>query len=175
MTLEASKDLLKASKIDYLKWKAHVAHINKIVIVHSSWYPEIISSLVNTAKGQFLEMGVNPQVFECIQVSGSWELPLVIQETVNNSKEKIDMVLALGCVVKGSTPHFDILCQTVAQSLMKVQLELKVPLAFGVLTVNTLEEAQQRANKGSEAAEAAFRSWIAIREATMTRNMKEQK
>ena len=72
-------------------------------------------------------------------------------------------VIVLGCVVKGETPHFDILCSSVTSALMNLQLETRTPMGFGLLTVNSVEQAVARSNKGAEAAEAALRSWISLK------------
>lgn len=160
MTIEASKELLAKATQDLKEYREKFSKIKNVQIVYTSWYPEIISSLRESTQAFLLECGVPASSIQETRVSGSWELPLVVQEASN--AQKSDLIITLGCVVKGATPHFDILCQAVSTGLMTVQLKSQTPLGFGVLTVNTLVEAQARADKGSEAAEAALRSWIAI-------------
>ena len=90
---------------------------------------------------------------------GAVEIPLVAQRLART--RKFDAIITLGSVIRGGTPHFDYVCSIVSQGLVQVSLELDVPIAFGVLTVDTIEQAIERAgtktgNKGSEAAMSAL-------------------
>ena len=89
---------------------------------------------------------------------GAWELPLVAQEIARAGS--VDAIIALGAVIRGETPHFDYICSECAAGLSRVSLQYALPVAFGVLTCDTVEQAQARSgdnaeNKGSEAAIAA--------------------
>lgn len=96
---------------------------------------------------------------EVVTVSGSWELPMAAKAVA--STKKPDAIIALGAVIRGDTPHFDFVAGEAASGLMAVQLETGIPVAFGVLTTNTVEQATDRAggkdgNKGYDAAITAI-------------------
>ncbi len=93
------------------------------------------------------------------RVPGSFELPLTAQALAQS--HAYDAVVCLGCLIRGDTPHFEYISSAVSQAIMQVGLETGVPVIFGVLTTNTLEQARERArpgpgNKGAEAALAAL-------------------
>jgi 6,7-dimethyl-8-ribityllumazine synthase len=92
---------------------------------------------------------------EVVKVPGSWELPLAAKTIAEHKKP--DAIIAIGAVIRGDTPHFDYVAGQAASGLMAVQLETGIPVAFGVLTTNTMEQAMDRAggkdgNKGYDAA-----------------------
>jgi 6,7-dimethyl-8-ribityllumazine synthase len=94
-----------------------------------------------------------------VKVPGSWELPLAAKTIAE--RKKTDAIIALGAVIRGDTPHFDYVAGQTASGLMTVQLETGIPVAFGVLTTNTIEQAADRAggkdgNKGHDAAMTAI-------------------
>lgn len=93
-----------------------------------------------------------------IRVPGSFEIPLAVKQAA--ASEKYDGIVALGCVVRGETPHFDYISRVVSEGLQSVALEMGIPIGFGVLTVLTVEQAMERSgesgNKGFEAATAAL-------------------
>ncbi len=96
---------------------------------------------------------------DVIWAPGAFELPLVVQRLV--AKGNYDAVIALGCVIRGGTPHFDYVASEVAKGLASVSLDSGVPVAFGILTTDNVEQAVDRAgtkmgNKGSEAALSAL-------------------
>jgi 6,7-dimethyl-8-ribityllumazine synthase len=96
---------------------------------------------------------------EVVKVPGSWELPLAAKTIAE--RKKPDAIIALGAVIRGDTPHFDYVAGQAASGLMAVQLETGIPVAFGVLTTNTIEQAADRAggkdgNKGYDAAITAI-------------------
>ena len=96
---------------------------------------------------------------EVVKVPGAWELPLTARTIAEHRKP--DAIIALGAVIRGDTPHFDYVAGQAASGLMAVQLETGIPIAFGVLTTNTIEQAIDRAggkdgNKGYDAAITAI-------------------
>lgn len=130
------------------------AHL-KIGIVVSQWNAEITEALLEGAQTALVAAGVKKRNIQVITVPGSFELPLAAQRLVRH--KRIDGVIALGCVIKGETPHFDYICQAVSQGIMRVGLDSAKPVAFGVLTVLNKIQALDRAggklgNKGEEAA-----------------------
>ena len=101
-----------------------------------------------------------------IRVPGSFELPLVAKRAAET--DNFDAIVALGCVMRGETPHFEYISQAVSLGLQQVALETGLPVAFGVLTVDTVEQAMDRSgeagNKGTEAALTALEMINVLRE-----------
>ena len=115
----------------------------------------IVESLVEGAIDTLQRHGVADKDIEIVRVPGAFELPVMVQAMANSGK--YESVIALGAVIRGSTPHFDIVAGECAKGLSSVQLSTGVPVGFGVLTVDTIEQAIERAgtkagNKGAEAA-----------------------
>lgn len=127
----------------------------KIGIVVSSWNSEITEALFEGARNTLAAAGIRKRNMILSRVPGSFELPLAAKWMAD--QKGIDGVIALGCVIQGETPHFDYICQAVANGLMKVNLSSGKPVAFGVLTTLNKKQAEERAggkwgNKGEEAA-----------------------
>ena len=127
----------------------------KIAIAVSSFNPEITEGLLSSAKDYLTQMKVEYQVY---QVPGAFELPLLAYALTSH----FDGVIALGCVIKGETRHFEIISDTCAQGLMKVGLKTGKPISFGVLTTYTEEQARARLDKGKEAAEGCLLSILTL-------------
>ncbi|KAA9339979.1 6,7-dimethyl-8-ribityllumazine synthase [Adhaeribacter soli] len=128
-------------------------------LVVAEWNKEITDSLCRAAYDTLIKHGALPQNIHRNTVPGSYELPLAAQYLA--SSNEIDAVICLGVVIKGETKHDDYINHAVAQGLMQVSLRFNKPVIFGVLTTNTLEQAQARSggnygNKGVEAAVAAI-------------------
>ncbi len=103
--------------------------------------------------------GVSPEQIEIVRVPGSYELPLIVQRMCNTGR--YDAILALGCVIRGGTPHFEYVASETSKGLASVMLDQEIPVAFGVLTTDSIEQAIERAgtkagNKGSDAALSAL-------------------
>lgn len=129
-------------------------------IVVSEWHPEITHALYEGCMKTLLERGAKAENLHTAQVPGSFELPLGAQLLAGSWK--LDAVICLGCVIKGETEHYDYINRSVASALSQLSLVSSKPFIFGVLTPNTLEQAQERAggkygNKGVEAAVTAIR------------------
>lgn len=132
----------------------------KIAIITSDWNEDITYSLRDACIKTLVEAGVPKDSIFLEQVPGAYEL--VYGTTLANAKHKPDAVIALGCVIKGETDHDKYINQAVASGLMQLNLMLKKPVVFGVLTPNTKQQALDRAggshgNKGVEAAHTALR------------------
>ncbi|HPJ48525.1 MAG: 6,7-dimethyl-8-ribityllumazine synthase [Thermovirgaceae bacterium] len=125
-----------------------------------SRFNELISSrLLEGAKDFLLRHDVQAQDIEVAWVPGAWELPLVARESALTGN--YDAIIALGAIIRGDTPHFDYVASEVSKGLALVEMEQRVPVSFGVLTCDTLEQALLRAgsksgNKGADAAAAAI-------------------
>jgi len=103
--------------------------------------------------------GCPPESIEIVRVPGSWEMPVVARELAR--AKRYDAIIALGAVIRGDTPHFDYVAAHAASGLAQIPLETGVPVTFGVLTTNTMEQAVDRAggksgNKGFDAATTAI-------------------
>ena len=129
-------------------------------IVVSEWNIEITSALAKGAIETLIKHGVSDDNIVVKYVPGTFELSLGAQLMVEYTES--DAVICLGCVIRGETPHFDYICQGVTQGITHVNLEYNTPVIFGVLTTDTLQQAQDRAggkhgNKGVEAAITAIK------------------
>lgn len=139
---------------DLLKGESPAAGL-KLAIVVSRFNREITTSLTKGALAAIKDLGA-----ECIkvyEVSGALEIPLLVKLLA----KKVDAVVALGCVIRGETAHFDYVCMGMTQGLTQVNLEQEIPVGNGVLTCENQEQALERAqdnssNKGYEAALAAI-------------------
>ena len=116
----------------------------KIAIISSSWHPEICDKLIASAKRACMEHGYT---YDVIYVPGSFEIPLAAAKALDNG---FDGVVSLGLVLRGATAHFDYVCQGVTYGIMKLQLDTKKPVGFGVLMCDTLEQAHDRAGGSVE-------------------------
>jgi 6,7-dimethyl-8-ribityllumazine synthase len=131
----------------------------KIGIVVSQWNNKITDGLFNGAFTTLIELGVSENNIEKIEVPGSFEL---IFGAKILSRKDIDAIICLGSVIKGETKHFDYVCQAVSNGIKDLNITLNIPVIFGVLTDNTLEQAVNRSggkhgNKGIEAAVTAIK------------------
>lgn len=139
----------------------------QIAIVATRWNTEIVDALVEGARECLIEWGVPPENIIEHRVPGAFELPLAV--TALAEADEYDGVVVVGAVIRGDTPHFEFVAGECARGLMQVQLEEELPLGFGVLTVNTVEQAERRSapgpdNKGYEAAAAMLEMVRFLRE-----------
>ena len=130
-----------------------------VAIVASRFNELITSRLIDGAKDSLMRHDVSGNSIEIFWVPGAWELPLIAQELALTGK--YDAIIALGAVIRGDTPHFDYVAAESSKGLASVGLNHRVPVIFGVLTCDTLDQALLRAcsksgNKGSECAVTAI-------------------
>ena len=130
----------------------------KIGIVVSKWNNKITDGLYNGAFTTLIESGVSENNIEKIEVPGSFEL---IFGAKLLSRKDVDVIICLGSVIQGETKHFDYVCQAVSNGIKDLNISLNIPVIFGVLTDNTMEQAVNRSggklgNKGVEAAVTAI-------------------
>lgn len=131
----------------------------RFAVVATRWNGFIVESLVSGALDALRRQGVSDDAITLVRVPGAYELPLVVDRLA--SSESYDAIVALGCVIRGSTPHFDYVAGESAKGIAQASLEHGVPVAFGVLTTESIEQAIERAgtkagNKGAEAATVAI-------------------
>lgn len=139
-----------------------------VVLLKTLWYPEVIEGLRESSTQLFRELEFDMSFIHEHEVPGSFELPLAakcaFEGRLEGQTHKADIVIALGCVINGETPHFEYVCSSVTQALMNLQMDYSKPLGFGVLTVNNKDQAMARKDKGREAAQAALSSWLTLKE-----------
>lgn len=131
----------------------------KIGIITAQWNADVTSLLYQGAVILLEKQGVLPENILDVTVPGSFEL--VSGADMLLSAKKLDVVICLGCVIKGETPHFDFICNAVANGISQVSIKYNKPVVFGVLTTNNQEQALDRSggkhgNKGEEAAVTAL-------------------
>lgn len=119
----------------------------------------VVESLLAGAVDTLQRHGVDSEQIDVVRVPGAFEMPLVVQRLA--ASERYDAIIALGAVIRGGTPHFEYVAGECAKGIGQASLDNDVPVAFGVLTVDTIEQAIERAgtkagNKGAEAALSAL-------------------
>lgn len=128
----------------------------RVAVISARWHKEICEALVAGAKRAIYEAGIKDtnEIF----VPGSFELPLAAQFAL---KSGADAAVVLGVVLRGETPHFDYVCQGVTDGVMQVSLSLDKPIGFGVLTVDTIEQAIARSGVPGSKEDKGYDSAIA--------------
>ena len=132
----------------------------RVAIVWSRFNEELVRLLLTACDRQLVELGVAAGDIDVVSVPGALEIPLVLQALALERRgfggSRYDALIALGCVVRGETYHFEIVASESARGILDVQLETGMPIANGVLTTETEEQARARAPvKGAEAARVA--------------------
>jgi 6,7-dimethyl-8-ribityllumazine synthase len=132
----------------------------KFGIVVSEWNNDVTERLLQGACDTLERHGVKPELIRISRVPGSFELTYGARLMMENTD--VDAVIALGCVVRGDTPHFDYVCSSVTQGITELNMHGRVPVIFGLLTTDTMKQAEARAggnygNKGDEAAVTAIK------------------
>jgi 6,7-dimethyl-8-ribityllumazine synthase len=132
---------------------------SKFVIVASRFNAFIVERLVEGAVDALVRHGADAGNISVVRVPGAWEIPLVCQRLGKSGK--VDAVIALGAVIRGATPHFDHVANEVSKGVAQASLSSGVPIAFGILTTDSIEQAVERAgtkagNKGFDAAVTAI-------------------
>jgi 6,7-dimethyl-8-ribityllumazine synthase len=125
-----------------------------VAIVASRYNGEITNRLLDAALRELDASGVRREAVTVMPVPGAFELPLAAMALAKT--RRYACVIALGCVVRGETPHFDFIASEAASGLQLAALETGVPVAFGVLTVDMVEQAEARVSKGAEAVRTAL-------------------
>ena len=131
-------------------------------IVVAEWNGHITSALLRGAMDTFRKENFDDSQIKVFHVPGAVELTFGASQLIESSA--FDVIIVFGCVIKGGTPHFDYVCQSVTQGITSLNADCDIPVIFGVLTVDTEQDAIDRAggklgNKGSEAAEAAIKMY----------------
>ena len=140
---------MKTSKLDIKKPSSDLGHF-KIAVVSTNWNEEIIKPMLEDCLTVLEEYNLEKKSFV---VPGAYELPFMAQVLSKN----YDAIILLGCIIKGETPHFEIISQSISDKVLETSLDKNTPIIFGVLTTNNENEAKERAAyKGSEFAMSAL-------------------
>ena len=131
--------------------------MKKILILNSNYYKIISNNLVLNAKKKLIQ---NKFLVHILDVPGVYEIPVAIKKNI----KKYDAFVALGCVIKGETPHFDFICSSVFNSILNISTSYSKPIGNGIITALNINQAKNRSvinnknkpNKGSEAANAVI-------------------
>ena len=121
--------------------------MKKILIVLADYYDDISSLLLKSAKNR-----LNKFSLKIIRVPGVFEIPITISKNI----KKYDAFIALGCVIKGETPHFDFISTATTNAIMKLSIDYKKPIGNGIITCLNMKQAKARGRKGKEAAKAVI-------------------
>ena len=132
--------------------------MKKILIVNANYYRNISDNLIVNAKNTLMKNSVKLKI---VNVPGIFEIPIIIKKNIN----KFDGFLALGCVIKGETPHFELICKSTFDAIMKLTVDHQKPIGNGIITSLNMSQAIKRSskksnsskpNKGFEAANAVI-------------------
>lgn len=131
----------------------------KIGIVAGRFNEFIVSKLLDGALDGLRRHGINEEDIEIAWVPGAFEIPLIAKKMAN--AKKYDAIICLGAVIRGATPHFDYVCSEAAKGIATISLQSDTPIAFGILTTDSIEQAIERAgtkagNKGYDSAVTAI-------------------
>ena len=119
---------------------------NRILIISANYYKDISSGLLKSTK----KLIPNNYKVKVINVPGVFEIPVTISKNI----KKFDGFVALGCVIKGETPHFDFISQATTYAIMKLSVDYKKPVGNAIITCLSMKQAKARKKKGAEAAKA---------------------
>jgi 6,7-dimethyl-8-ribityllumazine synthase len=135
-------------------------------IVVSEFNSDITSKLLESALEKCAEYGVLEKDITIHKVSGCVEMPLILSVMAEKGlqKKKFDCLIALGVVMRGDTAHFDYVCDFVTQGVLRVNLDQNIPIGFGIITCDTIEQARVRYGFGCHAVEASLQSAKILKE-----------
>ncbi len=141
----------KAQKPEATPFDAHDWHLGLVV---AQFNTHITGQLLESAVQRAAEYQIPETNIDIMLVAGAIEIPLVLQKLATS--KRYDALLAIGCVIKGDTPHFEYVCKFVTEGVLQVQLDTATPVGFGVLTCNDEAQAEARAALGGEHLDAVL-------------------
>ena len=134
----------------------------RIGIVQSRFNEPVVAGLLNACVAELEKNGISPDAIDYVSVPGALEIPVVLQTMAHT--QKYDALIAIGAVIRGETYHFEVVSNESCRGVMEVTLETGVPIANGILTVNTDEQALARTNeKGADCARVAIEMALTLR------------
>lgn len=150
---------MKMNDITVIEGNFTSAKGKKFALVVTRWNSFVVSSLLEGAVDYLLRHGVAKQDLTIVYCPGAFEIPLTVKKVA--AKKSFDAIIALGAVIRGGTPHFEYVAGECVKGLSTVNLDAEIPVSFGVLTVDSIEQAVERSgtkmgNKGEEAAASAL-------------------
>lgn len=125
----------------------------RIAVVSTDWNARITDPLRDSCVARLKELGVKDDDIECYRVPGAIELTFAASKLIETST--FDCIVVIGCVIRGGTPHFDYVCQSVTRGITNLNADCDIPVIFGVLTVDNEQQAIDRLSKGPEYASTA--------------------
>jgi len=136
----------------------------RLLVIQAPYYEAVVGGMLRGAERVFAEAAARHEV---VEVAGGYELPAALRMALSQTRTAYDGYLLLGCVVKGETDHYDFICAAICQGVMDVSTATGAAIGFGLLTVDTLQQAlvrsaEDRHNKGAEAAHALL-AQVALR------------
>lgn len=139
----------------------HNAQGLRFGVIASRFHDDIVAGLLTGALDCLARHGARDEDIDVYRVPGAFEIPTLARVVLAYSSGRLDALIALGCLLRGDTPHFEFISSQVTSGLSRVSVEASFPIAFGVITCNTYEQAVERSspgggNKGWEAALAAI-------------------
>ncbi|MBI4239417.1 6,7-dimethyl-8-ribityllumazine synthase [Candidatus Uhrbacteria bacterium] len=143
----------EAKKGEFEIFDARSFHVG-IVVAQFNW--DVCEKLLVNAQQMASVYTIPSEHIDVVTVAGSIEIPLALQFLAET--EKYDVLLALGCVMRGETPHFDYVCKIASEGILRVSLDFSIPVGFGILTCNNFEQAHARLDAGGAALRAALHS-----------------
>lgn len=141
-----------------IEGKLQLTGDEKIAIINARFNHIITDRLVEGAKDAFLRHGGKEENLDLILVPGAFELPFILKKAIQSNK--FDAICCLGAVIRGSTPHFDYVSAETTKGIANVSLNHNIPVSFGVLTTDTIEQAIERA--GSKVGNKGFEAMLAL-------------
>lgn len=126
----------------------------KAAIVVARWNSEITEALLEKALLALRDSNLSKKNIRVVSVAGAVEIPFALHKLAQSNK--YDFLVALACVIKGETPHFDYVCKMAQEGILEVILEDDIPVGFGILTMNNIKQAKDRVHVGGEAALAGL-------------------
>ena len=150
---------MMTSKVEIKLNTTDVSRESNYGIIHTQWNKAVVQLLLENTKKELISQGVAADNINCTEVPGAFELPYAAKKMIQQGN--LDVIIALGAIIKGETYHFELIANSCSYGLTKVSLESNKPILFGVLTTNTEAEALVRAdpekgNKGAEVARTAM-------------------
>ncbi len=145
---------------DVKKFDTFDASKLRVGVVRACFNNEITTELTERLLKKATEYSINKDNITVKEVPGSVELPVVLQNMAKSNK--YDVLVAVGCVIRGETPHFEYVCKIASEGILRVMLDFEIPIGFGIITVNTVEQALVRLDAGEHALVAALQSYKAM-------------
>jgi 6,7-dimethyl-8-ribityllumazine synthase len=142
---------------------------SRIGIAVSRYNSEITQALLKSCVRTLIERGLDEKRIQVIEVPGAFELPYACQKMAMT--KSFDVLIALGAIVRGGTPHFDYVAEAATQGVVKVGLKHNVPVIFGVLTTDNQEQAQERIHGGKHGDKGVEAALTALRMATLAKQV----